>query len=59
MRRSRKERKGLVSSFFFPSPNPLSSSYPKGEEMRKRSAESLDFSEEFVEKFSEIIFRDN
>jgi len=37
----------------------LSSNYLEGARMRKRGTEPLYLSEEFVEKFSEVFFRDD
>ena len=37
----------------------LSSNHPQGERMRKGGKEPLYLSEEFVEKFSEVFFRDD
>jgi hypothetical protein len=44
---------------YFPSLFSLSSQNPEGEEMTIRTTDSLNVSEEFAEKFSEILFRDD
>jgi len=49
----------LVYLFFIASIFYLSSYYLIRDEMRKGGTEPLYFSEEFVEKFSEVFFRDD
>jgi len=49
----------IVYLFFNASIFYLSSYYQTRDKMRKRGTEPLYFSEEFIEKFSEVFFRDD
>jgi len=49
----------LIYLFFIASLFSLSSSYLIKDEMRNEGTKPLHFSEEFVEKFSEVFFRDD
>jgi len=49
----------FVYSFFVASPFSLSSPHLFGEQIRKGGTEPLYLSEDFVEKFSEVFFRDD
>ena len=54
-----KKRKGNDFHKLYPLIFSLSSNYPEWVRMRKGGTEPLYLSEEFVEKFSEVFFRDD
>jgi hypothetical protein len=53
------EKEERFRSLYYPLNFSLSSHYLIGDEMRKEGTESLYLSEDFVEKFSEVFFRDD